>query len=557
MRKGNLVKKHGGTAKKGLVMAMAAMMMVSSGAVPGVQMECVQAYTEPIDGEMYSDANKLMYRLQQDGTCTVYSAEEVTLVNVEIPSQIEKDGMTYKVVGIERNAFESCQELISVKIPDSIQYIGSNAFYECEKLNNVEIAEGVTEIASGAFCSCPKLKRLNVPASVVKLGYRSSQYEEDDFIDCICDSTCYLICPVDSVAAAYAKEKNLKYVVGNVAETGTVLTDAKNGCEVKVVKDVTNGATVSYVKSTKTSATSITIPATVKIDNVTYKVVSIADEAFLGNKKVTKIVIGKNIKTIGKKAFANCSKLKKMEVKSASLSVGAGALSGTKKALIIKVPKGNVYKFKTYFKGKGNNNATINSTGKALPKKNLKQLGVPFDLKKNKTFNIKIKLKAIGTTNRIVTVKNVKITKASKKGYKKAVVQLKWNIKLSKSEIHNVVDALLKDGTYRTGGFDYFAILDGKTGANLGIDNDYGVSTKYTSKTEDYDGCWVCFMTYTKVTIVYPEDYKDLCFGVGGELNSVSETKSAQNFFDGKVDSFTKTSLYKKSKKNCHFMQIK
>lgn len=47
----------------------------------------------------------------------------------------------------------------------------------------------------------------------------------------------------------------------------------------------------------------------VKVDGVSYRVTSIADNAFKNNKKITRVVIGSNIVTIGKNAFAKCTNI--------------------------------------------------------------------------------------------------------------------------------------------------------------------------------------------------------------------------------------------------------
>ena len=60
----------------------------------------------------------------------------------------------------------------------------------------------------------------------------------------------------------------------------------------------------------------ITIPATVKSGNQVYKVTAIADNAFKNNKKIKTVVVGKNVRTIGKKAFYGCKNLKKITVQS-------------------------------------------------------------------------------------------------------------------------------------------------------------------------------------------------------------------------------------------------
>lgn len=65
---------------------------------------------------------------------------------------------------------------------------------------------------------------------------------------------------------------------------GTVLSDTQRKAKYTVTKAGSNGAEVCYTKSTAKNATSVTIPATVKINGVTYKVTTIAGNAFANNK---------------------------------------------------------------------------------------------------------------------------------------------------------------------------------------------------------------------------------------------------------------------------------
>ena len=89
---------------------------------------------------------------------------------------------------------------------------------------------------------------------------------------------------------------------------GTILQDSN--ASYKVTNRNLPDRTVQYVKSKKKNATTIAIPATVTVDGISYQVASIGDNAFINNKKVKKITIGKNIVTIGKNAFNGCQKLK-------------------------------------------------------------------------------------------------------------------------------------------------------------------------------------------------------------------------------------------------------
>lgn len=111
--------------------------------------------------------------------------------------------------------------------------------------------------------------------------------------------------------------------------------------------------TVSFIGS-REKAAQVTIPDTVKIQGKTYKVTSIAANAFKGDKKLTSVTIGKNVTTIGKNAFYGCSSLRKVNVKTAKLkSVGKNALKGIHKKAVVKVPKKKLPAYKKLFKGKG------------------------------------------------------------------------------------------------------------------------------------------------------------------------------------------------------------
>ncbi len=92
----------------------------------------------------------------------------------------------------------------------------------------------------------------------------------------------------------------------------------------------------------------VTLPETVKVGGYTYQVTEIAARAFKGNTKLTSVVIGKNVRKIGKEAFSGCKKLKQVTVKSKVLkSVGKNAFQGIKKNAKISVPS---KQYKTYEK---------------------------------------------------------------------------------------------------------------------------------------------------------------------------------------------------------------
>ena len=88
---------------------------------------------------------------------------------------------------------------------------------------------------------------------------------------------------------------------------GDVVKDDKTSVKVEV-SDVKKKE-VEYKEPANKKAKTVSIPATVKINGVTYKVTKIADNAFKNNKTVTKVTVGSNIRTIGKNALSGATKL--------------------------------------------------------------------------------------------------------------------------------------------------------------------------------------------------------------------------------------------------------
>lgn len=138
-----------------------------------------------------------------------------------------------------------------------------------------------------------------------------------------------------------------------VPAKGTKLT--AKGASYQVTSAAEKNPTVVY-KGSKKQKASVTIPDTVTIDKVTYKVTSIAANAFKNNKKLKKVVIGKNVTKIGKKAFYGCSKLKKITVKTTKLTkknVGSQAFKGIHKKAAFKVPKKKISNYRKVFRARG------------------------------------------------------------------------------------------------------------------------------------------------------------------------------------------------------------
>ena len=89
--------------------------------------------------------------------------------DVIIPSTVTYNGYTYTVKGIGSHAFDGCNELTSVSIPNTISSIGEHAFHGCSALLSINIPNTVTSIGAYAFSGCTNLPSVVIPNSVTTI----------------------------------------------------------------------------------------------------------------------------------------------------------------------------------------------------------------------------------------------------------------------------------------------------------------------------------------------------------------------------------------------------
>ncbi len=99
--------------------------------------------------------------------------------------------------------------------------------------------------------------------------------------------------------------------------------------------DAFNGEAV--VSRLKTSKSSFEVTDTIDAGGKSFKVTQIFDEAFLNNKKLTKVEIGKYVKFIGSDAFNGDSKLKNITINTAITNIESGAFEGISKNAVFKI----------------------------------------------------------------------------------------------------------------------------------------------------------------------------------------------------------------------------
>lgn len=112
-----------------------------------------------------------------------------------------------------------------------------------------------------------------------------------------------------------------------------------SGFVFSILRDRLDAPDCVAVKSYTGSSMLLTVPEYVAYDDVSYRVVSVLDEAFLANPTLYSVSIPKSVTEIGARAFAGCSDLEAIGLPSALESLGEGAFRGCPVLHIITLPE--------------------------------------------------------------------------------------------------------------------------------------------------------------------------------------------------------------------------
>lgn len=114
--------------------------------------------------------------------------------------------------------------------------------------------------------------------------------------------------------------------------------------------------TAALTGAANAKSKTLTIPDTVKVEGMTFRVTQIAANAFKGMETLARVTIGKNVTTIGKNAFVGCANLKSIIIQTAELTVkkvgGNAFMTGCTKTTV-KCPKDKLEDYKKILLKKG------------------------------------------------------------------------------------------------------------------------------------------------------------------------------------------------------------
>lgn len=243
-----------------------------------------------------------------------------------IPTQVEENGMTFRVTEIDDAAFRNCSALTSITIPEGIVRIGKLAFAECSSLTSITIPKTVTQIDCGEisigdnyyyghlFTNCPSLTSI-----VVEEG--NPKYKTIQNGNGIIDKTTNTLIAGDQTTS-------IPKDVINIGEYAFACCKALTS--VTIPDSVTSIGKIAFAKCD--ALTSITIP-----DSVT----SIGNDAFNLCKALTSMTIPNSVTSIGDCAFGNCDKLTSVTIGNSANNIIRASLGASPSLTSINVDVNN------------------------------------------------------------------------------------------------------------------------------------------------------------------------------------------------------------------------
>lgn len=182
-----------------------------------------------------------------------------------------------------------------IKIPDSVETIGTNAFHNCQDLESITLPASLKTIESSAFSSCCNLSKIKLPVSLTTI-------ENSVFDGCRSLETVFY----DGSLAQWSQINTSNGFLG-YSSPSLVMNDYT--AQFISVKDDPFAEpipkkTVTITKYTGKESTVI-LPSTIN----SWPVTKIGEAAFQDNTTITSVTIPANVTEIGANAFAGCTNL--------------------------------------------------------------------------------------------------------------------------------------------------------------------------------------------------------------------------------------------------------
>ena len=131
-------------------------------------------YLDISDIDITTLPNKSFYQSSNVETIIMPKTLQTIPDNVFYKSVVKEVYLNEGLQTIGVSAFENCDNLMSLHIPQSVETIGTKAFYDCNKLETLTFADGCKLISlnSKVFSQTP-IKSVQIPANVETIATES------------------------------------------------------------------------------------------------------------------------------------------------------------------------------------------------------------------------------------------------------------------------------------------------------------------------------------------------------------------------------------------------
>ena len=113
-------------------------------------------------------ANNSYTNYNNDGV--LYTKDMTTIVRYPQAKVGTEYTISNNTTKIDYQAFEQCNNLTTVEIPDTVTFIDAFAFARSKNLQQITIPEGITELSYFIFSECSSLKEVNLPDTLKEIS---------------------------------------------------------------------------------------------------------------------------------------------------------------------------------------------------------------------------------------------------------------------------------------------------------------------------------------------------------------------------------------------------
>ncbi|MBQ2768377.1 MAG: leucine-rich repeat protein [Clostridia bacterium] len=233
-------------------------------------------------------------------------------------------------------AFDGCDSLTSVIIPDSVTSIGKYAFYSCRSLTSLVIGNSVTSIGEYAFYSCRSLTSVVIGNSVTSIGDYAFDYCDRLKSVYITDIAAWCNISFGKSSAnplCYAENLYLNDELVTELIIPNTVTEIKantfyscDSLTSMVIPDsVTSIGESAFMwcdSLTSVYITNIAAWCSISFGNVSANPLYYAENLYLNDELVTELIIPNTVEKIKANAFYNCSNLTSIEIGDGVTSIG-------------------------------------------------------------------------------------------------------------------------------------------------------------------------------------------------------------------------------------------